>query len=401
MVIFEIFKQAVDSLRANKMRSLLTMLGIVMGVFSVIAIMAIGNATESYIISEFEKIGANTVNIYYKGTDITRNEWLTLEDIDLLTENIPEIKNITTIGQWYGQFRIGNKTRDALIYAVTAQYKNFSVIDMVEGRFINSFDDTARALVVVVDEAFAKRYFNKTDIIGEELNLNLNRYNLKVKVIGVIKTGDDLFSGLMDNELAPTMIYMPVRTVQSITNYKRLDTILFSVNKDADVHVIGNKVLRLLERVHRKEDIYMLQTVEDVQKMFSSIIGVVTSALLVIAIITLIVGGIGIINILLVSVTERIREIGIRKALGAKKKDIILQFLMESVIMTGFAGIIGIIIGVIAGNVLSGLIKIPPAVDIPTIIISFSMSVVLGLIFGVYPAKKAADLDPIEALRYE
>jgi putative ABC transport system permease protein len=401
MVLFEIFKQALESLRANKMRSLLTMLGIVMGVFSVIAIMAIGNATESYIIGEFEKIGANTVQIYYKGTNITQNEWLTLDDIDLLVNNVPEIKNITTIGQWSGQFRIGNKTRQALICEVTAQYKNFSVIDMAAGRFINSFDDTARAPVVVVDEAFAKRYFNKTDIVGEELNLTLNRYNLKVKVIGVIKTGDDIFSGMMDNEYAPAVVYMPIRTVQSITNYKRLDTIMFSVYPDADVSIVANKVLRLLERVHRKEDIYMLQTMEDVQKMFSSIIGVVTSALLVIAVITLIVGGIGIINILLVSVTERIREIGIRKALGAKKKDIILQFLMESVIMTGFAGIIGIIIGVIAGNVLSGLIKIPPAVDIPTIIISFTISVILGLIFGVYPAKKAADLDPIEALRYE
>jgi putative ABC transport system permease protein len=206
---------------------------------------------------------------------------------------------------------------------------------------------------------------------------------------------------MLDNEYAPTVVYMPIRTVQSITNYKRLDTIMFSIYPDADVSIVGNKVLKLLERAHRKEDIYMLQTMEDVQKMFSSIIGVVTSALLVIAIITLIVGGIGIINILLVSVTERIREIGIRKALGAKKRDIVIQFLMESVIMTGFAGIIGIIIGVIAGNVLSGLIKIPPAVDIPAIIISFKISVILGLIFGVYPAKKAADLDPIEALRYE
>ena len=140
---------------------------------------------------------------------------------------------------------------------------------------------------------------------------------------------------------------------------------------------------------------------KDVQKMFSDVIGVITSVLLVIAIITLIVGGIGIINILLVSVTERIREIGIRKALGAQKKDIVLQFLMESILMTGFAGMIGIVMGVIAGNVISSLIKIPPAVDIPTVVLSFSMSVILGLIFGVYPAKKAADLDPIEALRYE
>lgn len=401
MLIFEIFKQAFDSLRANKMRSFLTMLGIVMGVFSVIAIMAIGNATESYIIGEFEKIGANTVTIYYKGNDITRNEWLTLEDIDLLVDNIPEIKNITTIGQWSGQFRIGNKTRSAVIYEVNSQYKNFSVIDMAAGRFINSFDDTARAMVVVVDEAFAKRYFNKTDIVGEVLNLRLGRYNMKVKVIGVLKTGDDLFSGMMDNEMIPAMVYMPIRTVQSITNHPRLDSIMFSVQKDSDVQIVGNKIIGLLERAHRKEDTYMLQSMDDVQQMYSGVIGVITSVLLVIAVITLIVGGIGIINILLVSVTERIREIGIRKALGAQKRDIVVQFLMESIIMTGIAGIIGIIIGVLAGNILSRLIKIPPAVDVPAIIISFSVSVILGFVFGVYPAKKAADLDPIEALRYE
>jgi putative ABC transport system permease protein len=164
---------------------------------------------------------------------------------------------------------------------------------------------------------------------------------------------------------------------------------------------VNNKIIGLLERVHRREDIYYLQSMEEVQKMFSDVIGVITLVLLVISIITLIVGGIGIINILLVSVTERIREIGIRKALGAQKRDIIIQFLLESIIMTGFAGLIGIVLGVVAGNLISTFIKIPPAVDVEIIVLSFSISVILGLIFGVYPAKKAADLDPIEALRYE
>jgi putative ABC transport system permease protein len=131
------------------------------------------------------------------------------------------------------------------------------------------------------------------------------------------------------------------------------------------------------------------------------VLGVVSSVLLVIAIITLIVGGIGIVNILLVSVTERIREIGIRKALGAQKKDIILQFITESIIMTGISGLMGILLGIIAGGIISSLIKIPPVVDFKVIILAFWGSVALGLIFGVYPAKRAADLDPIESLRYE
>jgi putative ABC transport system permease protein len=400
MILLELFKQALDSLKANKMRSLLTMLGIVMGVFSVIAIMALGNATENYIAVEFEKIGANTFNIYYKSSDITENEWLRLEDIDLLVNNVPEIKNITTLGQRSGQLRIGSETRRALIYSVTSHFKNFAVIEMAAGRFITNFDDNARAKVAVVDETFAKRYFNRVDIVGEKLNLRIGRLNNKVEVVGVLSIGDDYLLDMAGDQL-PVMVYMPVKTVQAITGNERLDTVMFSIHPDADVQLVTKKVIGLLERAHRKEDIYYLQSMDDVQRMFSSIIGVITSVLLVIAFITLVVGGIGIINILLVSVTERIREIGIRKALGAQKRDIVIQFLMESIIMTGFAGIIGIVLGVLAGNIISSLINIPPAVDVKIVVASFMMSVILGLIFGVYPAKKAADLDPIEALRYE
>lgn len=400
MIWIELFKQAFDSLRSNKLRSFLTMLGIVMGVFSVIAIMALGNATENYIASEFEKIGANTFNIYYKSTNISGNEYLTLDDIDLLVDNIPEIKNITTAVQGFGELRIDKETRTALLYGVTSQYRNFTVMDFAAGRFINSFDDRAKSKVIVVDETFAKRYFGKTDVVGEVINLKVNRFNVKVKIVGVLETGDSFLSGMTGDQI-PAIVYMPVSTLQSLINNERLDTIMFSLHQDADMERTTKNITELLSRSRRKDDLYYIQSIEDVQQMFSSIIGVITSVLLVIAIITLIVGGIGIINILLVSVTERIREIGIRKALGAQKSNIVLQFLMESIIMTGFAGIIGIILGVVTGNVLSYIIKIPPSVDIPTIIASFAISVILGLIFGVYPAKKAADLDPIEALRYE
>ena len=400
MIWMELFRQAFDSLKSNKLRSFLTMLGIVMGVFSVIAIMALGNATENYIASEFEKIGANTFNIYYKTTDISANEMLTTDDIDLLVENIPEIKNITTLEQALGEIRVGKDTRTAIVSGVTSQYKNFTVIDFAAGRFINNFDDRTKAKVIVVDETFAKRYFNRTDIVGETVYLKVGRYNSKVKIVGVMSSGDDFLTSMAGDQI-PAIIYMPVSTLQSMTNDKALDTIMFSLQPDADIEIATKNIKNLLERVRRKEDLFYIQSMEDIQKMFSSIIGVITSVLLVIAIITLVVGGIGIINILLVSVTERIREIGIRKALGAQKSSIVMQFLMESIIMTGIAGIIGIILGVVTGNLISYFIKIPPSVDIPTVIGSFAMSVILGLIFGVYPAKKAADLDPIEALPYE
>ncbi|NLK69186.1 MAG: FtsX-like permease family protein [Clostridiaceae bacterium] len=400
MIWAELFKQAFDSLKANKVRSLLTMLGIVMGVFSVIAIMALGNATENYIASEFEKIGANTYNIYNKTVSVSSDEYLKMSDIDLLVDNIPEIKNITTLVQGYGELRIDKETRNALIYGVTSQYRNFTVIDFEAGRFINNFDDRAKSKVMIVDETFAKRYFNSVDIIGEEVNLKVNRYNVKVKIVGVLSLGDDFLSSLSGDQI-PAIVYMPASTLQSLTNNERLDTIMFSLKPDVDMERATKNITGLLNRSRHKDDLYYVQSMQDVQEMVNSILSVITSVLLAVAVITLVVGGIGIINILLVSVTERIREIGIRKALGAQRKNIVFQFLMESIIMTVTAGIIGILLGVLVGNVISKAIGIPPSVDIATVVGSFTMSVILGLVFGVYPAKKAADLDPIEALRYE
>lgn len=400
MIWAELFKQAFDSLKANKVRSLLTMLGIVMGVFSVIAIMALGNATENYIASEFEKIGANTYNIYNKTVSVSSDEYLKMSDIDLLVDNIPEIKNITTLVQGYGELRIDKETRNALIYGVTSQYRNFTVIDFEAGRFINNFDDRAKSKVMIVDETFAKRYFNSVDIIGEEVNLKVNRYNVKVKIVGVLSLGDDFLSSLSGDQI-PAIVYMPASTLQSLTNNERLETIMFSLKPDVDMERATKNITGLLNRSRHKDDLYYVQSMQDVQEMVNSILSVITSVLLAVAVITLVVGGIGIINILLVSVTERIREIGIRKALGAQRKNIVFQFLMESIIMTVTAGIIGILLGVLVGNVISKAIGIPPSVDIATVVGSFTMSVILGLVFGVYPAKKAADLDPIEALRYE
>ncbi|CDG36285.1 MAG: FtsX-like permease family protein [Hungateiclostridium thermocellum] len=402
MSFLESIRQALDSLKANKLRSILTMLGIVMGVFSIITIMAIGNATEEYINNQFEKIGANVLTVGYKNMNVDSDEMLYLKDIETVKRAAPEIKNVTTYIQHRGTLRIDTKTRSALVYGTTAQYKDITPMEMAAGRFFTDFDISSRQKVVVVDEYFAKRYFNRLDIVGEVLQFKAPSGNYKVKVIGVAKAINDAMANLLDNENFPTQIYMPITTVQQMYyNNEALDSILVALDKEVDYKEVGNRIVRALEMSKGKKDIYMTYSTQDSQEILSSIIGVVSAVLLVIAIITLIVGGIGIINILLVSVTERIREIGIRKALGAQKKDIIFQFITESIIMTGISGSIGIFLGVLGGNIISQAIQIPPVIDVPVIIGAFLGSVVLGLVFGVYPAKKAADLDPIESLRYE
>ena len=403
MSFFESFKQALDSLGANKLRSALTMLGIIMGVFSVITIVAIGNAAEAYISSEFEKMGANTITISYQKSDISESDMLTLEDMELIKQVAPEVKNIAASIQRGGSLRIGDKTRGAYVYGVSSQYKSFSPIEMEEGRFINEFDNTSKSNVIVVDEFFAKRYFKRVDIIGETITYRTTWGKLvNMQVVGVTKSYGELYASMIDNENIPAVVYVPITTLQNIYfNDKKLQSIDVSTEKDEGLKELGDRIVKALERKRGKSDLFFAQSSQDIQKMVSNILGVISSILLVIAVITLIVGGIGIINILLVSVTERIREIGIRKALGAQKIDILMQFITESVIMTGISGLIGIFLGVTAGNIISQMIKIPPVVDIPVIIGAFLGSVALGLIFGVYPAKKAADLDPIESLRYE
>ena len=400
----ESFKQALDSLKANKLRSILTMLGIVMGVFSIITIMALGSATENYMNAQFEKIGANTISITYKNMNVDKQEWLTLKDMDYVKEAAPEIKNIATYIQRGGTLRIGDKTKDAMALGGSSQYKNFALIEMKYGRFINEFDVTKRAKVVIVDELFVKKFFREgQDVTGESITLKTSSgSNITLKIAGVMSSGENMFEGVLESDMIPAIIYMPITTVQQYyPNSDMLSSIDVTVVEKDKLRDVGKRIVEYLETRHGREDIYMAQNSADIQKAFGDLLGIVSNILLVIAIITLIVGGIGIVNILLVSVTERIREIGIRKALGAQKKDIILQFITESIIMTGISGLIGILMGVIAGGVISSLIKIPPVVDLKVITLAFLGSVALGLIFGVYPAKRAADLDPIESLRYE
>ncbi|MCX7710950.1 MAG: ABC transporter permease [Clostridia bacterium] len=397
----ESFKQALDSLRANKLRSILTMLGIIMGVFSVITIVAIGNAAQAYLDAEFEKLGANVIQVQHKSKTVNPNDWLVLEDVETIKKVAPEIKSIAPAYQEMGEVKVGSKVRDAVAYGASSQSKNFETVEIGFGRYISDIDNSTRANVVVVEESYGKKYFNRSDILGETVVLKKQSgETLKLKVVGVLKSEGNMFESMF-GENYPVILRVPVTTLQAFYGTKKLTEINVSVQEKDKLKEIGERIIKALEFKHNTTDKYMAMNSADMQKSLSNVMGVVSSVLLVIAIITLIVGGIGIVNILLVSVTERIREIGIRKALGAQKKDIIVQFLTESVMMTGFSGLIGIGLGIAAGSVISALIKIPPVVDIVVIIASFLGSVALGLLFGVYPAKRAADLDPIESLRYE
>ncbi|QSZ26423.1 ABC transporter permease [Aceticella autotrophica] len=404
MSFLESFKQAFDSLKNNKLRSILTMLGIIMGVFSVITIVAISNATTAYMNSQFEKIGANVINIQAKYGSNPDDNLLSMSDMDKVKKAVPEIKNICAASQRNAEVKVNGKSRNAFVYGITAQYKNFFPADMAAGRMFNDFDDKGKRNVVVVDENFAKKYFKNNNPIGRVVEvISSNGVSNKFTIIGVLKqAGNIIIAPGMSSDDFPITIYIPLTTLQGMyNNGDKINTLYVSTEKRDQLNDISQRAIKILELTHQSKGKYMAQNVQDVQKIVNSVLSVISSVLLVIAAITLIVGGIGIVNILLVSVTERIKEIGLRKALGAQKRDIILQFLTESIIMTGIGGIIGIILGIGAGMIIANIIKIPSTVNYTVVILAFLGSIALGIIFGVYPAKRAADLDPIEALRYE
>ncbi|MDF2988391.1 MAG: hypothetical protein K0R50_3901 [Eubacterium sp.] len=405
MNIIESFKQAFSSLRTNKLRSILTMIGIIMGVFSVITIVAIGNATQSYMDSQFAKFGANILVVYYKSGSINSNDILKNDDIKAISKSVEQVKNVGTSISGSGTLRLGSKTRNANITGISSQYKDIMPTDMAQGRMINDIDNTLRANVVVITEEFAKANYKNNDPIGQKLRVKLNSGStLNLTVVGVTKTEESPFGGMIDSESKPVSLTIPMTTLQVYNPWSdQLNYIYASIEErdDAVLKKIADNVIKVLENKHGNKDKYAIEFLSDQQKMLNSMLGIVSSVLLVVAVITLVVGGIGIVNILLVSVTERIREIGVRKALGARKSDIVFQFITESIILTGMSGLVGIILGILAGFVIASAINIPPAVNVTVVILAFLGSVALGLLFGVYPAKRAADLDPIESLRYE
>ena len=403
MNVLESFRQALDSLRANKLRSVLTMLGIIMGVFSIITIVAIGNAAKAYMNSEFEKLGANVTMIQTRpGQSITASDRLVNADLDYLVRMVPEIRNISAILTKSGSAVLEGATRSASVMGITSQYKSFSPLEMVSGRFITEMDVSLQAKCVIIDEVYAEKYFKGKDPLGEKITLRRsNGASIQLRVVGVIRSMANILAGVLDPDEMPTTLLLPLTTLQTFYADGKVERIFISLEQESVMEESSGRILRALERKHRNKGKYYALSTQDIQNTALKVMNIVSAVLLAIAVITLLVGGIGIVNILLVSVTERIREIGVRKALGARNRDIVAQFLTESMIMTGSSGLVGILGGLLAGGLISRLIKIPPVVNIPVMAGAFLGSVALGLVFGVYPARRAARLDPIEALRYE
>jgi putative ABC transport system permease protein len=398
MSLIENIRMALSSVLAHKMRSILTMLGIIIGVAAVIIVVAIGQGGEQMIKSEITG-ASNTVDVYYEPPeDEMQADDLSMMGEPIFTEDdikalstIPGVKNVVASSSMGMGIRYRDKESDTTVNAINEGYIEVNQLEVSKGRMLDSSDFLSGNRVGVITSDMKKELFDKKEALGQVVWVQ----GQPIKIIGVTKKP----TGFLAFEI-PT-IYIPNNTYKS--SFGKLDYTNLSVQaKSSDqLNKIGNEATDLLNNLHDTEDAYKVQNLEEIADSIGSVTRIMTTIIGSIAGISLLVGGIGVMNIMLVSVTERTREIGIRKALGASKRQILTQFLIESITLTLIGGLLGIGLGAGGAALVSLFAGWPSLISWQVVLGGVLFSMTIGIVFGMLPANKAAKLDPIEALRYE
>ncbi|HVT01675.1 MAG TPA: ABC transporter permease [Patescibacteria group bacterium] len=400
-----LFIQAVQSLRKNILRTSLTMLGIVIGISAVILIVSLGQGAVQFITNELSSFGTNYFQINPGSNQISSiaggRKTLTLQDAEAIRRN-PLLTNVETVIPFASTsvpVSANRIDKSLLAYGMTSDASKMLNVDMIYGQFLTDEDNLTSSKVAVIGADAAKDFFGEdTNPVGQTIRID----NKPFRIIGVAKSGSGFFGGFFNNA-----VYIPLNVAlnQIIGQDAGLQEIDVAVkNTDLMNQTIADTKTLLRQRHHIREgndDDFIIQSFQDALTTVQTITSLLTLVVAAISGISLVVGGVGVMNIMLVTVTERTREIGLLKSIGAKKKDILSQFLMESVVITLAGGIIGITIGIGGAFLISLVAPIPFVISVPAIIIAVGVAIFVGIAFGIYPARRAANLTPIEALRYE
>lgn len=429
MLIWENVKLAFQALLANKMRALLTMLGIIIGIGAVIAIMTVSSSLTNSISDSFQEMGANNITVGLKQTSSTtetrsnglkfgatnRNSMVEKEDLitdDMLSElktefsdKIDAIAISETVAS--GTVHDGSNTANISISGINSEYFSSDDVTLLAGRRLTSNDNTGKKKVIMISDKVVDQIFDgdSQKALSQKIQVEIDGVYYQYYVVGVYKyESNNSFSSSSDEDITTTA-YIPILTGKAQTHsdegYQQF-TVVTKSGIDS-VSTFATQIENFFAPYYSSNEDYKVSTttMESMTESMSDMIGTVSIAISFIAGISLLVGGIGVMNIMLVSITERTREIGTRKALGAKNSSIRFQFIIESMILCLIGGILGIFVGFLLGVIAASILGYSAAVPVAAIIVAVGFSMVIGIFFGYYPANKAARMDPIEALRYE
>jgi putative ABC transport system permease protein len=405
MDLTESFLTALDSLVANKLRAVLTMLGVIIGVAAVIALMSLGNGVNEFVTSEIQSFGTNLVVIFTDPDNSEGYPALSLSDVEALADplNAPSLSAVTATVEGVQEVVQGSNSTRTTVIGATANHLAVNNLDEFQsGDGLTEADVSTAARVAVLGAEAAEDLFGDAFPIGQTVKINGVGY----QVVGVLTESGSDFAVTDEN------IYVPLTTAharlfsnRTRSGEKAVTSIVTEVESEDQTDEAIEQITETLRRQHgiiyAADDDFTIFSQSDLLETFDSVTATLTAFLGAIAGISLVVGGIGIMNIMLVSVTERTREIGIRKAIGALKRDILVQFLLESMTLSVLGGLLGVALGWTISTVASRALDINAVVSMGNVLLATGFSLAVGVIFGLYPAWRAADLRPIEALRYE
>ncbi len=388
------FKMSMKSIMGNKGRSALTMLGIIIGVASVIIITGIGSGATSRVTDTLSSMGTKLITVSMsRGGFGASTRTIEVEDMQGFLEENPELVSAMSPSvSNRAILKYGSENTQTSVSAYDSSYTDIMEQDIMWGRYISEYDVTNRAYTCVVGTYIVQEYFGGVNPVGESIKLN----GRKFKIVGVFEEKDDSTEESSDNAVT-----IPYTTAMRFFQNKNISTYYFSATTEESVTDAVTALKNFVTNKLGNDSGFSVTSVAEILDVVNDVTGMLTTMLAGIAAISLIVGGIGIMNIMTVSVSERTREIGIRKAIGARTTDILTQFLVESAVLSTMGGVVGMLFGLIVGNIVCNAMGIDFVLEIGMVILSFMFSLFIGIFFGIVPARKAAKLHPIDALRSE